>query len=85
MASAEGKLLSVEDAVTEALTVEVAPSAEAPAPVPTAQGAGPFARLTIAEVQILRLLVTGRTTKEIAAELVVAVSTVDCRGLDGRE
>ena len=45
--------------------------------LPAAQGAGPFADLTAAEVQILRLLAGGRTTREIAAELVVAVSTVD--------
>ena len=33
--------------------------------------------LTPTEVRVLRLLADGRTTKEIAAELVVAVSTVD--------
>ena len=38
---------------------------------------GPFADLTATEARVLRLLVGGRTTKEIAAELVVAVSTVD--------
>jgi DNA-binding NarL/FixJ family response regulator len=74
---AEGRLLSVEDAVAEALAGEVAPPAGVPAPVRAAQGAGPFADLTTAEVQILRLLAAGRTTREIAAELVVAVSTVD--------
>ncbi|MCA1645524.1 MAG: tetratricopeptide repeat protein [Chloroflexi bacterium] len=73
---AEGRLLSVEDAVAEALSIEVAPTPELPA-VPAATGDGPFAELTAAEVQILRLLAAGRTTREIAAELVVAVSTVD--------
>ena len=72
---AEGRLLSVEDAVAEALAIEVAPPAEVPARA--AVGDGPFADLTAAEVQILRLLAAGRTTREIAAELVVAVSTVD--------
>ena len=38
---------------------------------------GPFADLTATEAQVLRLLAGGRTTKEIAGELVVAVSTVD--------
>jgi DNA-binding CsgD family transcriptional regulator len=73
---AESKLLSVEDAVAEALAVEVAPRAEMPS-APAAEGADPFADLTAAEVQILRLLAAGRTTREIAVELVVAVSTVD--------
>jgi len=70
---AEGRAMSLDQAVAEALAVEVAP----PAPRPDSQGGGPFANLTPAEVQVLRLLAGGRTTKEIAAELVVAVSTVD--------
>ena len=34
-------------------------------------------KLTPTELQVLRQLIGGSTTKEIAAELVVAISTVD--------
>jgi predicted ATPase/DNA-binding CsgD family transcriptional regulator len=70
---AEGRLLSVEDAIAEALGVEVA----MPAAGPTIERAGRVADLTASEVEILRRLAGGRTTREIADELVVAVSTVD--------
>jgi predicted ATPase/DNA-binding CsgD family transcriptional regulator len=63
---AQGRALSLEEAVAEAL----APDAVPPAPAPPAG-------LTATELRVLRLLAEGRTTKEIAAELVVAVSTVD--------
>ena len=69
----EGTAMSLDQAVAEALAVEVAP----PARLPESRAGGPFDELTPAEVQVLRLLAGGRTTKEIAAELVVAVSTVD--------
>jgi DNA-binding NarL/FixJ family response regulator len=65
--------MSLDRAVAEALAVEAAP----PGPRSTSQRGGPFDDLTPAEVQVLRLLAGGRTTKEIAAELVVAVSTVN--------
>jgi non-specific serine/threonine protein kinase len=73
VAWAEGTSMSLDQAVAEALAVEVAP------PVPPAEprGSGPLDSLTAAEAQVLRLLADGRTTKEIAGELVVAVSTVD--------
>jgi DNA-binding NarL/FixJ family response regulator len=70
---AEGTAMSLDQAVGEALAIEVAP----PAPRLDAPSGGPFDDLTPAEMQVLRLLAGGRTTKEIAAELVVAVSTVD--------
>jgi DNA-binding NarL/FixJ family response regulator len=70
---AEGRAMSVANALAEALTVEVA----LPASVPDVQVEGVFGRLTEAEVHVLRLLAAGSTTKEIAGELVVAVSTVD--------
>ena len=70
---AGGTAMSLDQAVAEALAVEVAP----PAPQPDTPRGGPFDHLTPAEVQVLRLLAAGRTTKEIAAALVVAVSTVD--------
>jgi predicted ATPase/DNA-binding CsgD family transcriptional regulator len=70
---AEGYALSLEESVAEALATEVAPSA---APQ-IARRDAPFGNLSPAEMQVLRLLARGRTTREIAAELVVAVSTVD--------
>jgi predicted ATPase/DNA-binding CsgD family transcriptional regulator len=72
-ARAEGHALSLEESVAEALAVEVASPA---APTITTPDA-PFGSLTAAELQVLRLLARGRTTKEIAEELVLAVSTVD--------
>jgi non-specific serine/threonine protein kinase len=45
--------------------------------VPAVASQRAIAALTPTERRILRLLATGRTTKEIAAELVVAISTVD--------
>ena len=70
---AEGRAMSLDQAVVEALAVEPG----APAPRAESVGGGPFGELTPAEVEVLRLVAGGRTTKEIAAELVVAVSTVD--------
>jgi DNA-binding NarL/FixJ family response regulator len=72
-ARAAGSALSLEESVAEALATEVAPPAAPPMAIQTA----PFGSLTPAEMGVLRLLVTGRTTKEIAAELVVSVATVD--------
>ena len=74
---AEGRAMSLEESIAEALAVEVGTEPPAPAPVADARRYGPVANLTAAEAQVLRLLAGGRTTKEIAAELVVAVSTVD--------
>jgi DNA-binding CsgD family transcriptional regulator len=70
----EGRALSVEEAVAEALAVEVGPSARAPR---DRRGEGAFGTLSATELQVLRLLAGGHTTKEIAAELVVGVSTID--------
>ena len=73
---AEGQAMSLETAMAEALAVEVAPVA----PVVAAGGTSNFStfgNLTTTELQVLRLLIGGKTTKEIAAELVVAVSTIE--------
>jgi non-specific serine/threonine protein kinase len=76
-ALAEGRAMSLDEAVAEALAVDVAPPTAPPARPPALQGRGSVADLTAAEARVLRLLAAGRTTKEIAAELSVAVSTVD--------
>jgi predicted ATPase/DNA-binding CsgD family transcriptional regulator len=70
---ADGRAMSVADALAEAMTIEVPPQVR----VTEAHVEGVFGRLTQAEVHVLRLLAAGSTTKEIAGELVVAVSTVD--------
>ena len=76
----EGRGLSLEDAVAEVLAMEPSPSRHwapsisrvtPPRPVETP------ARLTAREVEVLRLIAAGRTSKEIAAELVVTVPTVE--------
>jgi non-specific serine/threonine protein kinase len=62
---AHGRAIPLDAAVALARTVEVEP------------GGRPPARLTVAEVEVLRRLAAGSTTREIAAELGMAVSTVD--------
>jgi non-specific serine/threonine protein kinase len=79
---AEGREMSLEESVAAALALDLSPPvAPARTPKSDASGAsdapGPFAPLTATEVQVLRLLAGGGTTKEIAGQLVVAVSTVD--------
>lgn len=74
---AAGQAMSLEEALAEASAVEAVPPATAHARTSDPQEGGPFGTLTTAEVQVLRRLASGRTTKEIAAELVIAVSTVD--------
>jgi non-specific serine/threonine protein kinase len=66
---AQGEAKPLEESLADALALQIAP----PAPA----GGDPLAGLTPAEVEVLRRLAGGRTTKEIAAELVVAVSTVE--------
>ncbi|HLI25685.1 MAG TPA: LuxR C-terminal-related transcriptional regulator [Chloroflexota bacterium] len=68
----EGAAMSLDQAIAEALAVEAAPP-----PRPGSPSGRSFEDLTPAEIRVLRLLAGGRTTKEIAAELVVSVSTVD--------
>jgi non-specific serine/threonine protein kinase len=73
----EGRALALADAVAEALAVEAAPAVGAPLRATESGEHGPITGLTATEVRVLRLLAEGHTTKEIAAELAVAVSTVD--------
>jgi DNA-binding NarL/FixJ family response regulator len=58
--------MSLEQSLTAALAVEVAPAEPA-----NTRG------LSATEHQVLRLLAKGLTTREIAAELVIATSTAD--------
>ena len=73
---AEGQAMSLETAIAEALAVDIAPVTVGATPDGQAK-ATLFGNLTPTELQVLRQLVGGNTTKEIAAELVVAISTVD--------
>jgi predicted ATPase/DNA-binding CsgD family transcriptional regulator len=73
----EGRAMSLDAVIAEAFAVEVAPPTAPPAAAPGSPKDAPFDGLTAAELQVLRLLAEGRTTREIAAELVLAVSTVD--------
>jgi non-specific serine/threonine protein kinase len=72
----EGRAMSIEQSIAEALAVEVR-TATSPSPAAKVPPSTVPAGLTAAEVQVLRLLAHGHTTREIADELVVAVSTVD--------
>jgi DNA-binding NarL/FixJ family response regulator len=68
--------MSLDAAIGEARAVEIAPVAS----VATTDSHSKylvFGNLTATELQVLRLLVDGNTTRQIAAELVVAVSTID--------
>jgi len=61
----EGRVMSLDAAVAEALAVELGPPAHYPA------------GLTAAEIKVLRRLASGCTTRQIADDLVVAITTVD--------
>jgi DNA-binding CsgD family transcriptional regulator len=75
---AEGQAMPLEESIAEALAVEEQPQAMPPASgAARPQKSAPFGELTPTELQVLRLLSGGQTTREIAAELVVSVSTVD--------
>jgi DNA-binding CsgD family transcriptional regulator len=67
-AQAQGQALSFDDALSEALTLEEPAAVIAPTDL---------GGLTPTEAQVLRLLAAGRTTKQIGAELYLAVSTVE--------
>jgi DNA-binding CsgD family transcriptional regulator/tetratricopeptide (TPR) repeat protein len=73
----EGGAMSVDEAVAEALKVEVPAAPAQGTPEPGRGAHGTLGKLTTTELRVLRLLASGRTTKEIAGELIVAVSTAD--------
>jgi predicted ATPase/DNA-binding CsgD family transcriptional regulator/transcriptional regulator with XRE-family HTH domain len=62
---AEGRVMSLDAVVAEALAVELGPPAHYPA------------GLTAAEIKVLQRLASGCTSRQIADELVIAVATVD--------
>ena len=62
---AEGRAMSLDAAVAEALAVEVGRPAHYPA------------GLTASEIKVLRRIASGCTSRQIADELVIAVTTVD--------
>jgi predicted ATPase/DNA-binding CsgD family transcriptional regulator/DNA-binding XRE family transcriptional regulator len=67
-----GRAMSSEEAIAVALAVEIAP-----VPLDTRPPQRHPAGLTDAEVQVLRRLAAGLKTREIGAELIIAVSTVN--------
>jgi non-specific serine/threonine protein kinase len=74
----EGQLLSLDEAIAEALAVDAPPAGR---PDPAAASAAPRPRgsldLTEREIEVLRLIVAGRTTREIARALAVSSTTVE--------
>jgi predicted ATPase/DNA-binding CsgD family transcriptional regulator len=73
----QGRQLSIEESIAEALAIETpVPPSPRPRRLEARANAAP-AGLTPTEVEVLRLLASGRTTREIAGALVVAISTVD--------
>jgi ATP/maltotriose-dependent transcriptional regulator MalT len=71
---AAGRALSPEAAIELAATIAI-PSAETPQPAPATSRAAPYG-LTARELEVLRLLVEGRSSHEIAATLFVSRRTV---------
>jgi DNA-binding NarL/FixJ family response regulator len=71
----QGQSMATAEAVADALAVLTAP------PTPDeGSGVGQSERpagLTASELRVLRLLASGRTTQQIADDLVVAISTVE--------
>jgi non-specific serine/threonine protein kinase len=76
-ALAEGRALDPDAAVAAALAGGGPPPALAPTRSGQPTQDDSITMLTPAEARVLRLLAAGRTTKEIAADLSVAISTVD--------
>jgi predicted ATPase/class 3 adenylate cyclase/DNA-binding CsgD family transcriptional regulator len=78
---AEGQAMSLDEAVAEALTIEAPLAADTPTPgrpvsPATTRPAAP-AGLSPRELEVLRLLAGGRTSKEVAEVLVLSVRTVE--------
>ena len=72
--------MSLDEAVAEALAVEAPPASDTARPAPVGPAATPSsapAGLSPREVEVLRLLAAGRTSKEIAEALVLSIRTVE--------
>jgi predicted ATPase/DNA-binding CsgD family transcriptional regulator len=69
----DGRAMSLDEALAEARAVDV----KSPADARAIQASRYPDDLTPTEVKVLQLLTAGRSTKQIAEELAVAVSTVD--------
>jgi non-specific serine/threonine protein kinase len=74
---AEGRAMALDESIAEAFAVEAGPPSRPLGKTVHLRKAARFGELTPAELQVLRLLSGGPTTREIAAELVVSISTVD--------
>jgi len=74
---AAGQSLSLDEAIAEALTIEATPPVIGHAPDLSAVEPAPPAGLSPREIEVLCLLASGRTNKEIAVELVLSVRTVE--------
>jgi non-specific serine/threonine protein kinase len=76
---AEGRAMSFEQAVAYALaiTAPAAPTATDAGPAPVVTGDPEAARLTPREGEVARLILQGRTNREIAEALVLSERTVD--------
>jgi non-specific serine/threonine protein kinase len=73
-----GRRMSPDEVAAEALALDVAPPPQSHNghPEPRSSVAHPDG-LTAREVEVLRLIASGRTTQEIADELVISVNTVE--------
>jgi len=76
-AVAKGQALSLAEAVAEVLTAQALVFGEGSAQFPVTSGPANSDRLTAREREVLRLVASGRSNREIAHELVLSVRTVE--------
>jgi predicted ATPase/class 3 adenylate cyclase/DNA-binding CsgD family transcriptional regulator len=76
-ALAEGQRMTLDEAIAEALSVEYPPETVDSVDGTTTSAGAPGSGLTARELEVTRLLADGRTSREIAEELVVSAATVD--------
>ncbi len=73
---AEGRTMTLEQAVAETLRNTTAPGQRADTPAIAPRAGHPFEPLTERELEILRLMSSGLATREIASQLFLSVGTV---------